>query len=216
VSSRSPKNLTLIQIASFAYFKSGGLFVRSPSSTLEDRVVERVRSHLAANPLRGRRVPQPAPVDDDDVDPQEEAIRRNLGADRLSTATTRPPRRASSSLVRPSRGTDRRPTRGRTKPLPDAWAMHWFDPEERDAWLRSGVDEPRDAEAYLDAGITPETRRMWGTLPARAITTARELGLGPEDMDTTIGESPSIGLMLETGSTKSEILELYVRWKAAG
>ena len=94
--------------------------------------------------------------------------------------------------------------------------MHWFDPEERDAWLRSGVDEPRDAEALLDAGITPETRRMWGALPARAITTARELGLGPEDMDKTFGETPSIGLMLETGSTKPEILELYLRWKAAG
>jgi len=53
-------------------------------------------------------------------------------------------------------------------------------------------------------------------LPARAITTARELGLGPEDMDKTFGETPSIGLMLETGSTKPEILELYLRWKAAG
>lgn len=193
-----------------------GSYVRSASSTLESAEVQNLRERLAARPTRGPLLP-PAQVGDADVDPQEEAIRRNLGLDcqaNLRAASNATHRSARSS--RPSRSANPYATTRSAPPRrqPDPWAENFFEVDERDAWWGSGVYDPSEALALIQMGITSETRPEWGTLPTRAIQKARELGLGPADMKKKIGNSPPIGSMLETGSTVAEIRELYRHYRA--
>lgn len=73
----------------------------------------------------------------------------------------------------------------------------------------SRVYEASEATAYVESGLTPATDRLWGGMPPRAIAQAKAAGWGPEDMHRRIGESPTIGMMLSTGSTLAEIQRLY-------
>ncbi len=155
-----------------------GIFVRSASSTLEPADVLRVRESLKKrSTLRQASAPIPAEA----PDPIEEAIRQNLGVDHLPTRVSRA-NRARSFPPSQGRFGDSRAPRARRQP-PDPWVMRLFDSQDRQAWEAVGIHDPREAEEFLIAGITPDDRRLWGSWSVRVIKLARAAGLTQADLE---------------------------------
>lgn len=164
-----------------------GHFVRSNSSVLAPHIVEQVRTRYNAKPSG---LPN-------DVDPIEQAIRRNL---------------LDGEPLRQRRARDTGPTARRQSPPPPCpWLSRLFEPSEREAWERVGVHSAPEAEQFRDAGITPRERAAWGTMPLRAIEIAKAAHLTPSDMAYRRSRNePTVGSMLATGSTLAEI-QAYTR-----